>query len=142
MNFLTKQVGPLPVWGYGIILLGVGVGFIFLRGKLNTGQAAAVPQVNSAVGNDNMPLPLPYPNPGSGAVGVPPSATFDTSGAGLQGGYLTPTGNFTSDGTYPSNPLPTPRPVPPLLPGSGTVPPDSPAPSNTLSGRRGGNAYQ
>ncbi len=53
-NFLTEKKGPLPVWGYGIVLIGV---FILFKGLPHLGSAvtasSAVPTVGSSAGGSS-----------------------------------------------------------------------------------------
>lgn len=52
-NMFTKQVGPLPVWGWGLIAAGVGVGGYFWwqnKGKSVSANASAAPAGTPALG--------------------------------------------------------------------------------------------
>lgn len=75
-GFLTKQVGPFPMYawlGGGAVLV---VAFLYLRGKgTSTSTATPGPQVAATVPG----VQYPYPDPGSGAAGIPPTAPFDNS---------------------------------------------------------------
>ncbi len=96
--FLTRQIGPFPVYAYAIGVAALIGGIIYFRMHSNTGAATVAPQTNYAT--DANGVPLPYPNPGSGAPGIPPSSAFDMSGA-------TSVPQYTSQSTFvptaPSN---------------------------------------
>lgn len=47
MNFLTKKIGPLPVWGYGVIVL-TGVGYVLYKRKQEAAAAAATAAATQA----------------------------------------------------------------------------------------------
>jgi hypothetical protein len=86
--FLTRQIGPFPIYAYvvgGLALIG---GIIYFKRKGNTGSATAAPQTNYPTGDTT---PMPYPG-GAGSPGIPPTAAFD-NGAGT-GAYV-PQGNYT-----------------------------------------------
>jgi hypothetical protein len=90
--FLTKQVGPFPVFVYLVGAAALVGGLVFFRSKADTGSATAAPQTNYPT--DNQGNPYPYPNPGSGAAGIPPSSAFDLPTPGSSVGQYSPQSNF------------------------------------------------
>lgn len=122
--FLTRQLGPFPVYAYGVGLVALGLGYLYFT-RHNTGQATVAPQTNYPANEDQ----LPYPFPGGGEIQpaqnpVPPSAVFDTSSAasGPTQGLGAPSGTGPA-----SPPLATSQPTSNFVP-----PPSEPTTSQTF----------
>lgn len=80
---LTSKVGPFPVWGWGIVLGGVAVGYMFLHRGSGTTTATAVDPT------------------------VDPNAAMNADDAALAGSGTGDTGDVTN-----VSPVPTPAPSP------------------------------
>jgi hypothetical protein len=94
--FLTKQIGPFPVYAYigGLVVL-VGAYIYFKKHSTGSGTTAitAAPQTNYPTDGIN-PTPLPYPL--GNTPPVPPTAPFATPGPSGIASYL-PAGSWYSN---------------------------------------------
>lgn len=105
-EWLTRKVGPLPVWGYG--LLGVGVFFLYSRRKsaatasqgATSNVTASVPDIPTAT--LTTPSGFSYSGPLSGLSSVLPL------------GALSSTNGSTTGATNPTPVASTPAPTPSL----------------------------
>lgn len=94
-NFLTRKVGPLPVWGYA--LLGVGLFFLYRRSKsaatatgATSNVSATVPEIPTAT--LTTPGGFTYSGPLGGLSSLIPTGALSstvgsTSGSGIVGNW-------------------------------------------------------
>ena len=123
LEFLTRKVGPLPLW----VWLAAGLGLVYYYQRKNAAPAAAGTVVDPAGNVCSALNPLTGFCPGSAADiaatggAVQGGTTTDTSGPGPQGdtgGGATDTSGGAGSGAPAGGPAPTPAPVhaPPVNP--------------------------
>lgn len=109
-EWLTRKVGPLPVWGYALI--GVGIFFLYSRGKAasstaNTGAAsnitASVPDIPTA--SLTTPSGFSYSGPLGGLESlIPTGALSSTNGSASGPTNPPPVASTPAPATAPSLP--------------------------------------
>lgn len=108
-GWATQKLGPLPVWGWGALALGGGVGFVLYKRRQSSSTAAPT----LATGAQAIPSTYPQASDPGGAPGG--------FGSGLPGGYPGgyPTGGYI--GPYPYQ-QPPPQQLPPAQQPVSTTP--------------------
>jgi hypothetical protein len=96
--FLTRQIGPFPIYAYAVGVLALIGGIWYFKSRGDTGQATPAPQTNYQADQ----TPYPYPDPGSGAPGLPPSAPFDVPSSSAIAQY-SPQSNFVPASAQPTS---------------------------------------
>ncbi len=106
-GFLTKQIGPFPVYVYMVGLLAlVGGVWYFKTHSSGTTATTAAPQTNypTNLPTDGInPIPLPYPlGQGTGGTYVAPAAPFQTPQSPGPAGIASFPPGFNQSGAFPS----------------------------------------
>ena len=115
---LKSKAGPLPVWGWGIILAGATAGFWLLKRRGNAGLPVNGITSTSPFSNGNM-------GAGGGASGGGSGSGSGSGGSGDDGNSdptPVPTTTPTPDPTPDPTPTPDPRPWPEPQPYTPTAP--------------------
>ena len=124
---LKTKVGPLPAWGWGLVLVSMTGAFWYLRHRNNTAVTlpvgAGTVSSTGAYGNGG------FGSGGGGASGGASGSAGNPQPGGNTGGATGNGSNGSGPGNPGTNPSPTPSPTP--TPSPAPTPTPTPAPGGT-----------